>query len=166
MFNEEDDNKTVNPRSLLIYKKGEEIMEITHRIIELIPDDSDEILKSHKGFMLEDAAMLTVKIAGAEGGDLYDLRMEAAAIIRKSARDLLLHCTGLETFGFKDTQYLVLIRKAIEEYRLLFIDWVKSFDQWNYIIDRWGLFNPPGVGPFDKDPDDDIPWNFDDEEDW
>jgi len=47
----------------------------------------------------------------------------------------------------------------VEEYRLLFIDWVASFDKWNYIIDRWGLFNPPGIGPFDKDPDDDIPFN-------
>ncbi|MDP3643540.1 MAG: hypothetical protein Q8S54_10170 [Bacteroidota bacterium] len=29
----------------------------------------------------------------------------------------------------------------------------------NYFIDRWGLFNPPGVGPFDHDPDDDIPFD-------
>jgi hypothetical protein len=50
----------------------------------------------------------------------------------------------------------------IEEYRLLFIDWVAGFDKWNYYIDRWGLFNPPGVGPFDKDPDNDIPFNPDD----
>jgi len=21
------------------------------------------------------------------------------------------------------------------------------------------MFNPPGVGPFDKDPDDDLPWD-------
>jgi len=46
----------------------------------------------------------------------------------------------------------------IEEYRLLFIDWVSKFDKWNYIIDRWGLFNPPGVTPFDKDVDDTIPF--------
>jgi len=51
----------------------------------------------------------------------------------------------------------------VEEYRLLFIDWVSKFDKWDYVIDRWGLFNPPGVGPFDHDPDDDIPFNGDDE---
>ena len=33
---------------------------------------------------------------------------------------------------------------------------VRDFDKWNYIIDRWGLFNPPGVTPFDKDVDDNI----------
>ena len=49
----------------------------------------------------------------------------------------------------------------LDEYRLLFIEWVKAFDPWDYQIDRWGLFNPPGVGPFDHDPDDDIPFNED-----
>ena len=158
MYEDDDEKRDLNPEDLPLFKKGQEIFELTHKIAELIPDDSEDILLSHKGFMIEDAAQLTVKIAGAEGGDLYDIRMECAAIIRKAARDLLSHCTGLEIFGFKDTQYLYLIREAIEEYRLLFIDWVASFDQWHYITDRWGLFNPPGVGPFDKDPDEDIPW--------
>ena len=50
----------------------------------------------------------------------------------------------------------MMVRQLIEEYRLLFIDWVATFDKTNYIIDRWGLFNPPGVGPFDVDIDDQI----------
>ncbi len=66
-------------------------------------------------------------------------------------------------FGFKAFEYFEIVRNLIEEYRLLFIDWVAKFDKWNYIIDRWGLFNPPGIGPFDKDPDDDIPFNGMDE---
>jgi len=52
-----------------------------------------------------------------------------------------------------------MVRDLIEEYRLLFIEWVAGFDKWDYVIDRWGLFNPPGIGPFDKDPDDDIPFH-------
>ena len=63
-----------------------------------------------------------------------------------------------DAFGFEYVEYYQLVRDLIEEYRLLFIDWVAGFDKWDYIIDRWGLFNPPGVGPFDKDPDDDIPF--------
>ena len=56
----------------------------------------------------------------------------------------------------------------IDEYQLLFINWVVGFDKKDYIIDRWDLFNPPGVGPFDKDPDDNIPFpGFDeDTEEW
>lgn len=157
MFEDDDDERSSNPEDLLIFRKGKEIFDITSKIGELITDEDEDELQNIKKLMLEDAAMLTVKIAGAEGGDLYDIRMEAAAIIRKSARDLIVHCRSLEMFEFRDIHYLDLIREAVEEYRLLFIKWVSSFDPWNYVIDRWGLFNPPGVGPYDKDPDDDIP---------
>ena len=54
------------------------------------------------------------------------------------------------------------MRKEIDEFRLLFIDWVAGFDEWNYIKDDWGLFNPPGLNAHDKDPDEDIPFNPDD----
>ena len=133
-------------------------MDVVRHIGELIPEDNEH-LHYIKGFMLSDAAQLTVKIAGAEGGVLYDLKMESAAIIRKAARDLVVHSHSLKEFGFKEMEYYQIVRDLVEEYRLLFIDWVAGFDKWNYIIDRWGLFNPPGIGPFDKDPDDDIPFN-------
>lgn len=157
MHNEEEE---IDARSLPIYKKGKEIMEVVIQIGDLIPEDN-EILMNIKGQMIGDAALLCVKVAGAEGGDLYDIRMEAAAIIRKAAHDLMIQSHSLEIFGFKDFEYYDIVRELIEEYRLLFIDWVSGFDKWNYIIDRWGLFNPPGVSPFDKDPDDDIPFDPD-----
>lgn len=155
----EEDPDNFSPEQLPVFKKGKEIFELTSKITDLITDDDDRMLCNYKGFMLEDAAMLTVKVAGAEAADLYDIRMENAAIIRKAARDLLTHCSGLEMFGFKETQYLHLIREAIEEYRLLFIEWVKGFDPWNYTVDRWGLFNPPGISADDHDPNDDIPFD-------
>lgn len=156
-FDENDDPV----ENLPIYKKGEEIYEVVSKICELIPQDNEH-LQFTKAQMLTDSMQLTVKVAGAEGGDLYDLRMENAAIIRKAARELMVSNHSLRMFGFEDVEYFDIVRDLIEEYRLLFIDWVAGFDQWNYIIDRWGLFNPPGVGPFDKDPDDDIPFNPDD----
>lgn len=153
-----DDEEDINPKSLPIYKKGKEIFEVVDQICKLIPDD-DEHLSHIKSIMYEDAMLLTVKIAGAEGGRIYDLKMEAATIIRKAARELMVQNHSLEMFGFEYVEYFDIVRKLIEEYRLLFIDWVAGFDKWDYIIDRWGLFNPPGVGPFDKDPDEDIPFN-------
>jgi hypothetical protein len=157
MFDDEEDDE-IKYEDLPIFRKGEEIMDIVRHIASLIPDDNEH-LQFTKGFMLSDAAQLTVKIAGAHGAGLYDLKMEAAAIIRKAARDLVVQSHSLEMFGFKEVEYFNIVRDLVEEYRLLFIDWVASFDKWDYIIDRWGLFNPPGVGPFDKDPDDDIPFN-------
>tara|TARA_R110001592_G_scaffold175042_2_gene414060 strand:- start:110 stop:577 length:468 start_codon:yes stop_codon:yes gene_type:complete len=151
------EEKHIDPASLPLYRKGKEIFELVMKIADLIPDDHPR-LQHTKQFMIEDAMMLSVKVAGASSGvGLYDLKMEAAAIIRKSARDLMVQNHALEMFDFKEAHYFDMVRDLIEEYRLLFIDWVAAFDPWDYIIDRWGLFNPPGVGPHDHDPDDDIP---------
>ena len=151
---EEDDPK---PEKLPIYQKGKQIFDMVNRIADLIPENN-EYLMEVKSQMLCDAAFLSVKVAGAEAGGLYDLKMENAAIIRKAARDLMVQNHSLDAFGFEHVEYYQIVRDLIEEYRLLFIAWVAGFDKWDYIIDRWGLFNPPGVGPFDKDPDDDIPF--------
>ena len=150
------DNYDINPPELPIYKKGMEIYEVVKNITELLPED-DEILLSLKEQMLGDALTLSVKVVGAEGAELYDLKMESAAIIRKAANDLMIQNHSLKMFGFEHVEYFQIVRDLIEDYRLLFIEWVASFDQWNYTIDRWGLFNPPGIGPHDKDPDEDLP---------
>ena len=152
----EDPEDNFEPEKMPLFQKGKEIYELTYKIAELIPEN-DEMQVQIKRFMLEDAIKLSVKVSGAEAGDLYDLRMENATIIRKAARDLLAHCSGLNAFDFKESQYLDLIRNEVEEYRILFAEWVKTFDPWNYNIDRWGLFNPPGVNYDDPDPDDDLP---------
>jgi len=162
MHSEEDDD-IIKTENLPIYRKGKEIFDMVMKITDLIPEDN-EYLMDIKSCMLSDAAQLTVKVAGAEAGELYDLKMENAAIIRKAARDLMVQNHSLDMFGFEYVGYYKIVRELIEEYRLLFIDWVAGFDKWNYVIDRWGLFNPPGVGPFDKDPDDDIPFNGFDED--
>lgn len=156
-----DDDEPIDPQGLPIFQKGKEIQEVVHKICELIPDNNQYLLHI-KSMMLADAMKLTIKIAGAEAGELYDLKMENAAIIRKAARDLMVQKHALEAFDFEYVEYFDIVRNLLEEYRLLFIDWVSKFDKWNYVIDRWGLFNPPGIGPFDKDPDDDIPFNPED----
>ncbi len=164
MFDDDDDaaEDRIDPRQLPIYKKGWEIYEVVDQICQLIPEDNEQ-LQYLKGFLLEDAMMLTVKVAGATAGQLYDIKMEAATIIRKAANNLMIQNHSLNDFGFEHVEYFQIVRDLIEEYRLLFIDWVAGFDRGNYVIDRWGLFNPPGVGPFDHDPDDDIPFNGEDE---
>lgn len=140
-----------------IYQKAGELLETVQEIADLVPEDN-EYLKRISGQMVGDAMIIQAKIAGAEAGDLYDLRVENAAIIRKAAREIMIVDHAFKAERFEFVEYFELVRARIEEFRILFIEWVESFDKWNYIIDRWGLFNPPGVGPYDKDPDDDIPW--------
>jgi len=156
-MNSNEDDEIIEPDKLPIFRKGEEIYDLVTRITDLIPEDNEHLVFV-KSCMLDDAAQLTVKVAGAEAAGLYDLKMENAALIRKAARDLMVQQHSLDMFGFENVEYYQMVRDLIEEYRLLFINWVAGFDKWDYIIDRWGLFNPPGIGPFDKDPDDDIPF--------
>lgn len=149
-------------KNLPIYKKAEEIFQLTDALIKTLPTDDEFLQETTVRFMLEDAMIIPVKISGAEAVELYDLKMENAAIIRKAARELYVRAGSLQyEEKVEIKEYIELLRNEIQAFRLLFIDWVAEFDAWNYIIDRWGLFNPPGVSAHDKDPDDDIPFNPD-----
>lgn len=150
------------PEDASLYQKGKEIFDLVNEVADLVPED-DLMMRETKQFMRENASLLVIKVAGAYSADLYDLKMESAAIIRKAGLELLTQCSGLKVMDFQYPQYLQLIRDAVDEYRILFAEWVKTFDPQDYIIDRWGLFNPPGVRYDDPDPDDDIPFDPDDD---
>lgn len=125
-----------NPKNLPILAKAEEIFDLVKTITDLIPEE-DELLQSYKSQLLEDAMIIPVKISGAEAVKLYDIKMENAAIIRKAARDLMVAYHGLEMFGFKEVKYYLMVREKIEEFRLLFVDWVTNFNPKHFITDNW-----------------------------
>lgn len=143
---------------LPIYQKAGEIYDTLSEIADLVSEEND-YLQMVAGQMVANAVLIQAKIAGAEAGDIYDIRMQNAAFIRQAAMDLTVIDHAFVAHGFDYVEYFKLVRERIEEFRLLFISWIESFDKGNYFIDRWGLFNPPGVGPFDKDPDEDISWD-------
>ncbi|GAB2788126.1 hypothetical protein GCM10027275_36160 [Rhabdobacter roseus] len=122
--------------SLPIMKKAKDIYQITRALVELIDEEKDEFMT--RQFMLENASLLASKIAGAEGGNLYSLRMENAVIIKLNARELLTQTSVLLMEENVNKEYVDLLRQAIEEFRLLFIDWVSTFDKGNDIPDGWG----------------------------
>lgn len=171
MFDSEDEDlegkSFEEVRKMPLFIKAEEMRNIAEKIVAILSEmnlkkvktTEEEMLQNYTDWIMENASIIPAKIAGAESVEIYDLKMENAAIVRKAARELQTHCSGLEMFGFKETDYLQLLRAEVEEFRVLFAEWIKTFDPWNYIIDRWGLFNPPGINYDDKDPDDDIPFN-------
>lgn len=173
MFNDDDDDD-YNPmdhydrsQQMPVFLKAQEILELVRHLVKSVEntdikfkrEGEKEMLELNLGYMMENAFMIPAKISGAEIVDLYDLKMENAALIRLAARELITDLRGIQIIGFKDIEYLDLLRKEIEEFRILFAEWVKTFDPWDYTIDRWGLFNPPGVNYDDHDPDDDLPFN-------
>ncbi|WP_268124817.1 hypothetical protein [Roseivirga pacifica] len=62
----EDDDDFIDPKTLPIYQKGKEIFDTVKQICDLIPEDNEELVFT-QSIMLEDAMMLTVKVAGATG---------------------------------------------------------------------------------------------------
>ncbi|WP_304343349.1 hypothetical protein [Chryseobacterium koreense] len=127
-----------------LYRKAEEIRQTVRTICDLIPEENN-YLQETKMHMLENTLVMQAKIAGAYSVNLWDLKMENAAIIRKCARKLLVSYHSLTAFGFDEADYYLIVRKQLEEFRLLFREWVASFDPKKFIVDEWGLFNPPGI---------------------
>lgn len=148
-----------------LYKKADDISMLCYQISILCKHyegKNEELIKAYGEQISADGFLLPTKIAGAWGENIYDLKMENATIIRKAARDILATSSGLKLSGLKDEDYINLLRENLEDFRILFAEWVKTFDPWDYIIDRWGLFNPPGIDYDTSDPDDDISSDPDD----
>lgn len=156
------------PQAVPLMHKAMEIRELVDHILEAAPEAKPvaqakisrkkkreeefrrEALKDQINDMYGASILIPAKIAGAEGGDLYDIRMENAALIRKAARELVVGLRGLELFGYDEQPYFDLLRTEIEAFRKLFVAWVQAFDMNRFITDDWGLFNPPGVKPGDN----------------
>lgn len=113
--------------------------------------DKNSPLEMQLDMIYENSLIIPAKIAGAEGGDIYDIRMENAAIIRKAAREISVTLGYLDLGRLEENEYTDLIRLEIENFKVLFREWVKTFDPWNYVLDDWGLFNPPGIDYEDED---------------
>lgn len=161
MWTDEEDDDMMSHDDMMklpIHQKAMDILQMVLALKEYI-DTDDELAQHSMQFMIQDAMQIPPKISGAIAAGLYDLKMENAAIIRKCARQVMVGTNEFRGISKETDEYLDLLRKEIDEFRLLFVDWVEAFDPWNYIIDRWGLFNPPGVSAHDKDPDDDIPFD-------
>jgi len=143
--NEHDDDDDYDPEkerkkleSLPIFQKAEEIRELTRRIIDSM--DDDEVKMIHSNIMLEDSIIIPAKIAGAEAMDDFILKMENATVIKIHARSLQAQTSSLLFENAVPEEYLRLLRKEIESFRLLFIEWIKTFHQFPKEGDGWGLF--------------------------
>ena len=134
-------------QQLPIYQKAKLIVQLVDSLTASFPEDN-ELMFHIKAVMNEDALLLPSKIAGAEAGKLFSIKMQNAAIIRYHALNIHIQVGGLSNFkNLTEERYIKYIQSEIENFRLLFIDWVASFDTSNYIWDDWELFNPKGAIP-------------------
>lgn len=98
-----------------------------------------EMADSIKELILQNAMMLGPKIIGAEGGDIYIIRMENASIIRTNAIELETQVKAAylyEQCSITDSDIVVA---EIDKFKALFKDWVSLFEK-DDIEDDWGLY--------------------------
>jgi len=138
-----------------LYKKAEEIRELAEAIVDSAPEHEEGkgtrfsavMLERSKNDILSNAYTIGTKIAGAYQLDMYDLQMESACLIRLACREMVVALRGLEMAGHSEQAHFDLLRKAVEEFRPLFAEWVATFKDSDRIWDKWGLFNLPGDVP-------------------
>ena len=132
-----DDEDFEKHRNLPVFKKAMQVAELTRAVVETFDKDKDVL--NMRESMMEHAYILGAKIAGAEGADLYSIRMENAVLIKINARELLASTSWCKEENLCDRDYLQLLRNEIEQFRKLFVEWVASFDRTNDIEDDWGI---------------------------
>ncbi|MDO3626888.1 hypothetical protein [Mucilaginibacter sp. BT774] len=161
-------------RKLPIFQKSEEILELAEVIAETLKEDSKkEHLASE---ILGNAMIMQVKIAGAEGGGLYSLKMQSAVVIKIAAQDMLNAVIFSAMVNINEEDYVQLMREKVEEFRMEFLNWIRGFDKSYDIPDNWGIRYDSSTPEqekleelmFDEDKfwDDFDENNLDDDEDW
>lgn len=91
-----------------------------------------------KEMALAEAYQVAVKIIGSEAG-MYMIRMESACIIRMNAQSIKSSLFLMISKGVIEGAYGNVIREEIDKFRLLFRNWVSTFEKDEY-EDEWGLF--------------------------
>ena len=127
-----------------LYQKAEEIDETLQSISKLIPENK-VFLVFLNGLIVRASSRITQNLIRAEESKRYDTKMYCAALIRSGCLDIEGLGNLMNKRGFKDSKYFSIVYRQIEEFRTLFLQWVAGFDQKQFITDRWGLFNPPGI---------------------
>lgn len=137
-FEKEMAEKRRRKENLPIVKKAKDIFQTINALIATIDYEKDDL--GYRDILFEDIAIINAKISGAEAAELYTLRMENAVIIKIHARNIITITSGMKMMKLGHEEYLNLLRDEMEEFRILFVDWVNSFDKSDDIPDDWGLF--------------------------
>ncbi|MFI5138017.1 MAG: hypothetical protein ACHQIM_09315 [Sphingobacteriales bacterium] len=122
---------------LPVYQKAQELFDLAEVIADALKEDE---MKEHLAAqMFTNAAMVQAKIAGAEGGGLYSLRMQNAVLIKLAVQDMFNAVSFASMVEINEEDYVDLMRDKVDEFRLVFNDWIRSFDKTYDIPDNWAI---------------------------
>jgi len=124
-------------RKLPVYKKAEELAELVEAISAAIKDGSQK--EYYERELIGNSYIVQAKIAGAEGGSLYSLRMQNAVVIKIAVYDMLNAVIASAMIDEGEEDYVDLMREKVEEFRIAFVDWIRGFDKTYDIPDNWAI---------------------------
>jgi len=125
--------------SLPIYQKSQEIFDLVDVISEALKEGEDNMKEHLMVQMCSNAALIQAKIAGAEGGGLYTLRMQNAVLIKLAVQDMFNAVSFAQMVDINEEDYVQLMRDKIEEFRIEFVKWIRGFDKSYDIPDNWAI---------------------------
>ena len=133
---EEWKNKPKQDKAQALYNQGKQVYVCTKAFCESLTGEMADITKS---LIMQNALMICPKIAGAEAGDSYIIRMENASVIRTNCKELMVQVRFAELSDQCNKEYEKVVSNEMEKFRLLFIDWVSLFEK-DEFEDEWGLY--------------------------
>ncbi len=126
-----------------LYNKWREVLGLVRAFADNLTSELDDESETHeqmtKRFIYENGMIIGPKLFGAATTDLYILQMENASIIRTNAKQLMEQVGFAVLMGFAEESYKEVISEAMNEFRLLFKNWVSTFEKDDF-EDEWGLF--------------------------
>ncbi|HZY38756.1 MAG TPA: hypothetical protein VFE53_18985 [Mucilaginibacter sp.] len=120
-----------------VYRKAQELFDLAEVIADSLKEDE---MKEHLAVqMLSNAALVQAKIAGAEGGGLYSLRMQNAVLIKLAVQDMFNAVSFASMVEINEEDYVDLMRDKVDEFRVIFNEWIRGFDKTYDIPDNWAI---------------------------
>ncbi|WP_207533806.1 hypothetical protein [Desertivirga arenae] len=162
-------------KNLPVYKKAKELLTLAEHIAEYLKENEQR--RDLQGQIVGNAMLIVVKISGAEASELYSLKMENAIRIKFAVREMFEAVLFARLLKINHNDYVQLVRNCVEEFRLEFIKWIRTFNSTNDYKDDWGirfLVDPKDnfevkmvqteVRDIDSDDWGGVDWDFDDED--
>jgi hypothetical protein len=139
---DEDDEDNFRKEHEKIYKhplmkKAKNIRALTRALVGSLDEARREL---YGNIMHQDAMLISSKFAAAESTSDFVSKMEKAVFIKVHAKNLNGMTYQLAMEETHAEEHLELLRAAIEEYRILFIEWVSALDPDEKMDDGWGIF--------------------------
>ncbi len=79
------------------------------------------------------------KLVIAENSPYYNEKIENSILVKIAAKKVLNQLAGMEVIGIINIEYSKLIREEIEGFRLLFMEWINSFERKTILSDGWDI---------------------------